>query len=210
MLTRRVSKLPALFHAFALLPLTTVLALASACVVIEDDDGGNADETSGNDGNTDNSSNDNSSNDNADGSPELCEDACLNLESCGFPVDECLAFCGADACAECLASSDSCGQDCVDACAGGPGDGDGDPTGDGDGDPSGDGDGDGDVPPTECVINADCGISFECVACNLNDNEGWCEQSMACTWDEDCGFGGKCGYNVETSDYRCLPAEYCQ
>jgi hypothetical protein len=54
------------------------------------------------------------------------------------------------------------------------------------------------------------GISFECVSCNLTDNEGWCEQSMACTWDEDCGFGGKCGYNVETSDYRCLPAAYCE
>jgi hypothetical protein len=48
------------------------------------------------------------------------------------------------------------------------------------------------------------------VSCNLTDNEGWCEQSMACTWDEDCGFGGKCGYNVQTSDYRCLPASYCE
>jgi hypothetical protein len=98
----------------------------------------------------------------------------------------------------------------VSACAGGDGDGDGD-TGDGDGD-TGDGDGDTgnpEVPDKDCVINNDCGLSYECVSCGLTDGEGWCLQSMGCSFDEDCGFGGKCGYNVETADYRCLPAAYC-
>ena len=58
-------------------------------------------------------------------------------------------------------------------------------------------------------MNSECGISFECVACNLNDNEGWCEQSGPCSFDDDCGIDGKCGYNVESAAYRCLPASYC-
>lgn len=185
--------------------LTTLLAFATACDGDDGDDNASSSET-GDSGNTTGNTSGNTSGNTDDGS-EACDGACANLESCGFPVAECLSFCTSGACGECLASSSSCGQDCLDACAGGDGDGDGD-SGDGDGD-SGDGDGDGDVPAKDCVINDDCGISFECVACNLNDNEGWCEQTMACTWDEDCGFGGKCGYNVETADYRCLPAAYC-
>jgi hypothetical protein len=192
--------------------LTTLLAFTTACDGDDGDDNASSSET-GDSGNTSGNTTGNTSGNttgNTTGDPdegaEACDGACVNLEACGFPVDECLAFCTSGACGECLASSDSCGQDCVDACAGG-GDGDGDP-GDGDGDPSGDGDGD--VPPKDCVINNDCGISFECVSCNLTDGEGWCEQSMECTWDEDCGFGGKCGYNVETSAYRCLPASYCE
>lgn len=206
-----------MFHTFSLLGFTAALGLASACVTIEnpDESGGddNADETGNNDGNNDSSNNDSNNDSNDDGnddSADICEDACGVLESCGFPTAECLDFCVSGACAECLAASDQCGEDCVNACSEPPGDGDGDddPTGDGDGEESGDGDGD--VPPKECVINNDCGISFECVSCELNDAEGWCEQTMECDFDEDCGFGGKCGYNVETAAWRCLPAEYCQ
>jgi hypothetical protein len=208
MLTRRSSQT-------TILLLTTLLAFTTACD--DGDDGDTAGEgetgdtgnTSGNtsntSGNTSNTSGNTDGNDDSDS--EICDEACINLMACGFPVDECLSFCSIGPCGECLASSDSCGQDCANACAGdGDGDGDG---GDGDGD-AGDGDGDGDpIPPKNCVINDDCGLSFECVSCNLTDGEGWCEQSMDCTWDEDCGFGGKCGYNVETADYRCLPASYC-
>src|SRR5690606_27517191 len=127
-----------------------------------------------NDDNDDNSTND----DNDDSSADICDDACVNLESCGVPINECLGICTGGACGTCLANSGSCGQDCAEACAPG-GDGDGDPTGDGDGDPTGDGDGD-PPPDKECVINDDCGLSFECVSCSLTDNEGWCEQSSDC------------------------------
>lgn len=216
MLTRRLPRLPALFHTFSLLGFTAALGLASACVTIETGDGGgddNSDETGNSSGNNNNDSgnNDGNNNDGNDDSSDLCADACDVLASCGFPVGECLEFCVSGPCAACLADSDQCGQDCANACTA-PGDGDGDPTGDGDGDDdptAGDGDGD-QVPPKECVINNDCGLSFECVSCNLNDSEGWCEQSMDCSFDEDCGFGGKCGYNVQTADWRCLPAAYCK
>lgn len=185
--------------------LSSLLAVATACDGDDGDDNASSGETGGDSGNT-NSSTTNTSGGNTDEGGEACQEACVNLESCGFSVNECLGICTTNACGECLASSGSCGEDCVDACA------PVDPTGDGDGDPTGDGDGDGDTSPPdkECVINDDCGLSYECVSCNLTDNEGWCEQTMECTWDEDCGFGGKCGYNVETADYRCLPAEYCE
>lgn len=216
MLTRRLPRSPALLSALGLFGFTAMLGLSSACVTVNEDEAGGdtADETgnddssndtnddSNNDTNddssNDDSSNDDSSNDTSDDSSDTCDHACAVLASCGIPTDECMSFCVSGPCAECLASSEQCGQDCADACTGG------------DDGPPGDGDGDSDVPDKECVINDDCGIASECVSCELNDSEGWCEISEECEFDEDCGFGGKCGYNVETADYRCLPAEYCQ
>jgi hypothetical protein len=203
MQTRRSSKFSSLIHVTGLFSVTALLALAGAC----DSGGDEGDADEAGDGDGDNGDGDGDGNtDNAesgDGSSEACEGACANLESCGLPTSECLMICFADECATCLANSNSCGEDCLEACA---------PvtdTGDGDGDTTGDGDGDTGVPETECVLNTECGISFECVACGLTDNEGWCVQSSECSFDDDCGIDGKCGYNVETSDYRCLPESYC-
>jgi hypothetical protein len=161
----------------SLLHITALLTVATACVTIE---GGDDDEAGDGDG----------------------DGACANLESCGVPSNECLMLCIDDDCATCLADSESCGEDCLQACAPVTDDGNDEADTTDDGSDTG-------VPETECVLNDECGISFECVACNLTDNEGWCFQSMECSFDDDCGIDGKCGYNVETSDYRCLPADHC-
>lgn len=207
MLTRRLSSTTLLLG----LGFTALLALAPAC---DDGDDGDDEAAEGNDSadsNSSNSSNDsadsndtNSTNDSADSNDsgsDACADACASLESCGLPGGECLGFCTSDACAQCLLASESCGTDCLDACAPTS-----ETTGDGDGDTTDTGP---NIPPTECVLNSECGLGYECVACGLTDNEGWCEQTSECTFDDDCGIDGKCGYNVESSAYRCLPAEYC-
>lgn len=64
------------------------------------------------------------------------------------------------------------------------------------------------APKTECMDDHDCGISQECVACGLTDSAGWCAFKKECMFDDDCA-PDKCGYNVVTSDYRCLPKMYC-
>lgn len=64
------------------------------------------------------------------------------------------------------------------------------------------------APKTNCTSDKDCGISQECVACGLNDTAGWCSFKKECMFDDDCA-PDKCGYNVVTSDYRCLPKMYC-
>jgi hypothetical protein len=64
------------------------------------------------------------------------------------------------------------------------------------------------APKTNCMSVHDCGISQECIACGLTDTAGWCSFKKECMFDSDCA-PDKCGYNVETSEYRCLPATYC-
>lgn len=142
-----------------------------------------------------------------EGGGASCSDACATLAedpACADFLDAagCEAQCGDQTCAACLEASASCGADCEGACAGGGGE-------DGSGDGGGSGDDGGSVPMTECTADADCGISFECVACRVTDDEGWCEQTTECSFDSDCGTNGRCGYNVETSSYRCLPSMYC-
>lgn len=56
----------------------------------------------------------------------------------------------------------------------------------------------------------ECGLSFECLSCTLVSEGGWCEQTMPCSFDEDCGIDGKCGYNLASSEYRYLPKSYCE
>lgn len=64
-------------------------------------------------------------------------------------------------------------------------------------------------PQPECATEHDCGISQECVSCELTAHEGFCVFSEECHFDDDCGAGNKCGYNVETSEYRCIPSAKC-
>jgi hypothetical protein len=158
------------------------------------DDTGSGNEDEGNDG-------DGNDGDGEDDGGASCADACEQLSGCGVPTADCLAICGAGAsgCANCLADSSSCGEDCVSACEGGGETGDSEDSGSTTDDP----------PQPHCTKTDECGISQECVACELNDSEGWCEFADECNFDSDCGSGRVCGYNVETSDYRCLSAQYC-
>lgn len=149
------------------------------------------------------------------GGAGACAEACQSLAAdpecsmAGIDESVCMMVCGSGACAECLASSSACGADCEAACAGG-GDSADDGSDDGSDDASDDGSDDGEPKPEpECQKNNDCGVSYECVSCNLTSYEGFCEQTEACSHDSDCGSGRVCGYNVETSQYRCVSAEFC-
>lgn len=146
-----------------------------------------------------------------DGGGQGCADACAALADdaqcgmVGFDEGVCTDACSSDACAACLAASEACGNDC-DAMCGGGGSGDGSDDDADSGEASDDGPS---VPSPECVSDDECGVSFECLSCRLTDGEGWCFQTEECSFDADCGSGGKCGYNVESGEYRCMEAEYC-
>lgn len=202
-------------HSLKLLLVASTLAIAGGC----DDEGGDDDgadtgsSAPGDDGDGADDGDDGADDGGGDGG-SACADACATLggdpacAAMGIDESSCGSLCTSDACAACLGASAECGTDCQSACAGGGDDG----ADDGGGDSSGgadDGADDGGIPQPECINDGECGISFQCVSCGLNDGEGWCVQTMECSFDEDCGSGGKCGYNVQSGDYRCLPAEYC-
>jgi hypothetical protein len=192
------------WNSFRVCLVAAIVALVGGCQDDgSDDEGGDDGATSNGDGDGDGddaSSNDDGppSADGADDGGAACSDACTMLAtdpSCGFDAASCMESCTEGACAACLAGTTECGADCVDTCSGAA-----------DGGESGD---DGNPPAPECVGDDECGLSFECVSCNLTDGQGWCEQTMACSFDADCGLGGKCGYSVVSGEYRCLPAENC-
>jgi hypothetical protein len=178
--------------------MAALVALGIGC---QDDGGG--DDANGDTGADSNGPGDDGDGDGDDGG-KSCVDACETLvedPQCALDQSECVASCNGDACATCLSQSGDCGGECVDVCSGGD---DGDPdTGN---DDSSD---DGNIPEPQCVMEGECGLGQECIACGLTDNEGWCVSAEECIDDDDCGIDGKCGYNVESGDYRCLPAAYC-
>jgi hypothetical protein len=213
------------WHALHLVLLVSAVALAGGCGDGgggDDGDTGGADDGDGDgDGGSAPGDDGDGDGDGGDGGGAACSDACATLAgdpdcaAMGVDAATCASLCTSDACATCLEASAMCGLDCQTACAGGGDDGaddgadDGvDSSGGGD-DGADDGADDGGVPEIECINDGECGISFECVSCGLNDGAGWCFQTMECSFDEDCGSGGKCGYNVQSSDYRCLPAANC-
>jgi hypothetical protein len=114
------------------------------------------------------------------------------------------ATCDQDACLACFTKNG--GADCADECKGCEDDANG---GAGSGSGGSTAETTGGKQPT-CANDHECGISFECLACGLNDTKGWCFQTKSCTFDGDCGSGNKCGYNVVSSEYRCLPADTCE
>jgi hypothetical protein len=116
--------------------------------------------------------------------------------------------CDMNACMQCVVGGG--GASCAQAC-GGCDDGSGaSGSGAAGGGDAGNGGSGSNVPKPECIMDDECGISFECLACNLNDAQGWCFQTKECNSDSDCGIDGKCGYNVASSAWRCLPADHCK
>jgi hypothetical protein len=121
------------------------------------------------------------------------------------------AQCDDQACLACFNSGG--GADCADECKGCEDDGNGGGGNGSAGNDSGSGGSNAEMTggkQPECASDDDCGISFECLACGLTDSQGWCFQTKACKFDGDCGVGNKCGYNVKSSEYRCLPADTCE
>jgi hypothetical protein len=202
MTTRHLSaRLPAL--AFVALAVSTLVR----CGDDDDDGGGGSSGTSDEASDTGDDGEDGSGDGDGDDGGADCAQACEQLSECGVPTPDCLMLCGAggDACASCLAGSSMCGEDCLAACEGGNESGETGETSD-TSDTSDTGD---EGPDPDCTTENECGLGQECVACNLSATEGWCEFSDACDFDEDCGSGRVCGYNVETSEYRCISADYC-
>jgi hypothetical protein len=115
------------------------------------------------------------------------------------------ATCDEQGCLACFNASTSEGADCMAACKGCD-----DDSGDDNGGGSGGSGSDTGGKQPDCTMDHDCGISLECVACGLTDTQGFCEFTKPCKFDEDCGVDQKCGYNVVSSEYRCLPASDCR